>query len=171
MYEGIDRSYNQEVNDYVCFSSEFDNISSSNYKVDWGNMKNVALVAGEGEGVERKRCTLGNTSGYDRYEVFVDARDVSSTVKEGETIDYEASLKARGLSALAEYGTTISFDGEVEPNYSYKYGIDYKLGDIVQIINDYGVSSVARITEVIETFDNNGHSIIPTFEYQEVVVE
>jgi len=170
MYEGLDRSYNQDVNDHVVFSPEFDNVISSKYKIDWTNLKNVALIAGEGEGVNRRRYILGNRTGYDRYELYVDARDVSSEVEEGQTIDYDATLKARGIEALGEYGTTISFEGEVEPNYSYKYGVDYNLGDIVQVMNDYGVSTSARITEVIESFDENGHSIIPTFEYQEVAV-
>lgn len=168
VYKGINRSYNQDVNDHVVFSPEFDNVISSKYITDNSNIKNVAVVAGEGEGVNRRRVTYGTSSGLDRYELYVDARDVSSQVEEGETIDYDAMLTARGIEALAEYGTTISFEGEVEPNYSYKYGSDYDLGDIVQVINVYGISASARITEVIETFNEDGYSVIPTFEYQEV---
>lgn len=171
VYEGVDRSYDQDVNDHVVFSSQYDNIISSKYKLDWSNLKNVVLVAGEGEGVARRRYILGTMEGYDRYELYVDARDVSSEVEEGQTIDYAAALRARGIEALGEYGTTISFEGEVEPNYSYKYGLDYKLGDIVQVMTDYGVSSSARITEVIETFDENGYSIIPTFEYRSIRID
>lgn len=171
MYEGKDRSYNQDENDFVVFSPEFDNIISSVYITDDSNLKNVALVAGEGEGVLRKRETVGTASGLDRYELFVDARDVSSETEEGVTIDYGAILKSKGVEALAEYGTTISFEGEVEPNHSYKYGVDYMLGDIVQVMNEYGIETCARITEVIETFDENGYSVIPTFQYQEAVTD
>lgn len=170
MYEGLDRSYGQDDNDHVVFSPEFDNIISSKYKSDSSSVKNVALVAGEGEGVNRKTISLGSTSGLSRYELYVDARDVSSQVEEGETIDYDALLRARGIEALAEYGTTVSFEGEVEPNYSYKYGVHYELGDIVQVMNEYGISISARITEVIETFDEGTYSVIPTFEFQEVEV-
>ena len=166
VYKGEDRSYNQDVNDHVVFSPDFDNVISSKYITDNSNIKNVALVAGEGEGVDRKRLVCGTAEGLDRYELYVDARDVSSQVEEGETIDYAEMLKTRGIEALAEYGTTVSFEGEVEPNHSYKYGTDYFLGDIVQVVNIYGISARARITEVIETFDENGYSIIPTFEYQ-----
>ena len=166
VYKGEDRSYNQDVNDHVVFSPDYDNVISSKYITDNSNIKNVALVAGEGEGVDRKRLVCGNAEGLDRYELYVDARDVSSTTEEDETIDYAETLKARGIEALAEHGTTVSFEGEVEPNYSYKYGEDYFLGDIVQVVNIYGISASARITEVIETFDENGYSIIPTFEYQ-----
>lgn len=170
VYAGVDRSYQQEGNDYVVFSPEFDNIISSKYITDSSKIKNVAVVAGEGEGINRRRVTYGTSSGWNRYELYVDARDVSSQVEEGETIDYDAMLTARGIEALAEYGTTISYEGTVEPNYSYKYGIDYKLGDIVQVMNEYGISSSARVTEVIESFNEDGYSVIPTFEYQEVAV-
>ena len=168
VYVGEDRSYNQDKNNFVVFSHEFDNIISSKYITDSTNVKNVAVVAGEGEGIERKRVTFGQSAGRMRYELYVDARDISSTVEEGETIDYNALLIARGIEALAEYGVVESFEGEVEPHYSYKYGIDYHLGDIVQVINEYGISSCVRITEVIETFDQDGYSVIPTFQYQEV---
>lgn len=171
LYKGVDRSYNQETNDYVVFSDDFDNIISSRYKTDNSNFRNVMLVAGEGEGINRKRYSWGTASGLDRYELFVDANDLSSETLEGVTIEYASALRARGLEALAEHGIVESFEGEVEPNYSYKYGIDYQLGDVVQVINTYGISSSVRITEVIETFDEDGYSVIPTFAYQEVITD
>lgn len=42
------------------------------------------------------------------------------------------------------------------------------LGDIVTVQNEYGITMNARITEVIETFDENGYSVSPKFEYEEV---
>lgn len=81
---------------------------------------------------------------------------------------YYELLVERGKERLAETGTLVSFDGEVEPNNSFVYGKDYFLGDIVTVMNDYGVSADARITEVVESFNESGHSIIPTFEYIEV---
>lgn len=169
LYEGTDRSYSQSENPYVVFSSDFDNIISSVYKSDSSNRKNVALVGGEGEGASRKRVTVGDSSGLDRYELFVDAQSVSSDLEEGQTLEsYEDALKSKGVEELSEYEVVTSFDGEVEPNYSYKYKEDYGLGDIVQVRNDYGVEASARITEVIETWDENGYSVIPTFEYSEV---
>lgn len=169
LYKGVDRSYGQAVNDFVVFSPEFDNIVSTSFLMDSTDMCNVALVAGEGEGTQRKRHTIGTASGLDRCELYVDASDISSTTLEGETIDYDEALRNRGIEHLAEHTIKTSFDGEVEPNQSYIYGTDYKLGDIVQVMNEYGMGASARITEVIECDDDNGYSIIPTFEYQEVM--
>lgn len=42
------------------------------------NYRNVALVAGEGEGLDRKTIPVGAAEGMERYELYVDARDVSS---------------------------------------------------------------------------------------------
>lgn len=168
LYRGTDRSYYQDVNDYVVFSHDFDNIISSKYITDSSNLKNVALVGGEGEGTARKMLAYGGASGLARREIFVDAKGVSTTTESGETVDYNEALKSEAIEALSEHGTIVSFEGEVEPNYSYMYKKDYQLGDIVQVRNEYGIETGARITEVIESFDRDGYTVIPTFENVEV---
>ena len=41
------------------------------------------------------------------------------------------------------------------------------MGDIVTVENEYGIISTPRIVEIIETFDTNGYSVEPKFEYSE----
>lgn len=74
LYKGKNKS------DVVVFSLEFENLISSKYDSDATNMGNVALVAGEGEGASRTRSIVGQTSGTDRYELYVDARDLSRNI-------------------------------------------------------------------------------------------
>lgn len=81
---------------------------------------------------------------------------------------YKIYLITRGYEKLAEYGLTRSFEGSIEADTTFRYKKDYSLGDIVTTRNEYGISLKARITEVIETFDDNGKSIEPKFEYMEV---
>lgn len=45
---------------------------------------------------------------------------------------------------------------------------DYFLGDVVQVINEYGISAAPRIVEIIESEDENGKSTVPTFSTWEV---
>lgn len=45
-----------------------------------------------------------------------------------------------------------------------KEHIDYNLGDIVEVENEYGLKARVRITEVIESEDENGYTCIPKFE-------
>lgn len=170
LYKGVNRSVAQYTNDVVIFSPDFENLISTNYVNDSSEIKTAALVAGEGEGAQRTRRELGGGTGFNRYELFVDAKDISSTTEDDHQMtpqEYQALLQQRGEEKLAENITLISFDGQVEPNYSYKYGEDYFLGDIVTVRNEYGIQANARITEVIESHDDNGYSIIPTFEYVE----
>lgn len=89
LYAGQDRSYNQTVNPYVVFSPNFDNIIDSSYVETRLTMKNVTLVGGEGEGTERRYTAVGNISGLNRREVFTDARDLSSTIDEDITAEFD----------------------------------------------------------------------------------
>lgn len=167
LYEGTDRSYSQAANPYVVFSPEFDNLINSKYNLDSTTFANVALVAGEGEGVARKRQSVGNASGLDRYEIYVEANDMSTNSEETiSASQYETMLKERGLEKLAEATATEAFEGDVESTYAYK--TDWNIGDIVQIENEFGITATSRIIEVIESEDASGHKIIPTFEKWEV---
>lgn len=170
LYKGVDRSYSQNVNPYVVFSPMFDNVKTIDYSSDKTNYKNVALVAGEGEGVTRKTVEIGQGSGLERYELFVDARDLSTNEGQPEEIpiqEYNNLLAERGNEALASAIISDSFEGEVEPSVNYNYKQDYFLGDIIQIENEYGITAAPRITEIIESADDNGYSMIPTFSNQE----
>ena len=75
-----------------------------------------------------------------------------------------SSLKNTGNERLSKYTSVTSFSGEVITSMGYKYKEDYNLGDIVNIVNEFGVSINARITEVIESQDDNGYTIEPTFK-------
>ena len=55
MYSGVDRSYNQNSNPWVIFSDDYDNLIDSEYVYSTSEYKNVFLIAGEGEGLDRKQ--------------------------------------------------------------------------------------------------------------------
>lgn len=163
LLQGVNRTYSQNTVPRVIFSNEYENLLTTDYKYNSDNYKNVALVAGEGEGTARKTAAMGTASGLDRYELYVDARDVSSNDGEITAAEYDNLLLERGAQKLAETVITESIEGEIEPNYTYQLNRDYFLGDLVEVINAYGVSMSPRITEVIECHDTNGYTCIPTF--------
>lgn len=79
---------------------------------------------------------------------------------------YSILLRTLGLNTLAERVKTQEFTGSVDIIDTYQYKVDYDLGDIVKVINEYGIGAEARITEIMESDDNeNGYSIEPKFEY------
>ena len=162
LYKGIDRSYNQSVNTYVVFSDKYDNLLTSEYEVNNSNIKNVALVAGEGEGTARKTAVVGSKSGLDRYEVFVDARDLSTNNGEITESEYLKALNEKGLENLVTI--TQAFTGEVDLNQNYTYKKDFFLGDVVTIENSkWGIFINSRIIEITEVADESGYTITPTF--------
>lgn len=170
LFAGKDRSYSQSTNPFVVYSDDYDNIVSSDFKNNMSSYQNVALVAGEGEGSERRKVEYYTSesapSGLGRYELFVDARDISSTTDEGTLTDeeYENELRTRGDSKLAEVEEDFSFDCQIDTLNSYQYGKDYDIGDILQLIGILDIKAQMRITEFIRCTDTNGYSAYPQFK-------
>lgn len=168
LYEGVDRSYNQSKNPPVVFSDEFDNLLSSIYRYQKSEFKNAALIGGEGEGINQRTATIGGATGLERHEAYIDGSGVSSN---GEIIteeQYYRMLEDYGKDQLNNVSFTESFEGTVVPDGNYVLNQDYFLGDIVQVINEYGIAAAPRITEIIDSEDTNGASIVPTFSTWEV---
>lgn len=148
----------------VVFSDDYGNISGTDYLFDANSFKNVALVAGEGEGNERKRKEVGSAEGFGRFEAFVDAKSLSSKTDDGQLTpsEYEAALAQAGDEALASAKAKESFNGETQ-RYQFFFGTDYDMGDIVTIGNDYGLQTYARVSEVIESESEQGYTLVPNF--------
>ena len=169
LYNGVDRSYHQTDRPYVMFSPDFDNIITSSYVSSKKEYKNVAYAAGEGEGSERTVISVysGETeaSGLSRRELYVDAGSVSSTTSDGQITesDYLGQLASRGSEELEKVKSTTFFEGEVDTSRQFVYGVDFEIGDIVQLQNEYGVEGCARITELVLSDDQNGSTSVPTF--------
>lgn len=168
LYSGKNRSYDQTTNNYVVFSPEFDNIVNSNYHESDASFKNVTLVAGEGEGSDRKTYVVGTASGLDRRELYTDARDIQSTDENQNPIPiatYNEMLRQRGLEKLTECKRDKDFDGQVEAFKMFVYKRDFYMGDIIQIKNEYGLEGPARVVEYVMSENvENGLEYYPTFE-------
>lgn len=164
LYAGIDRSYNQTTNPYVIFSDEFDNLLSSCYAQTYSDQITDVLVAGEGEGLERKTLWVNKEikTGLERYEVYMDRRDLSTNNGEISEADYNMQLKEAGLESITPY--IGAFDGTVYFNNN-TFRKDVNVGDICVIENKkWGLYINSRLIEVIESIDETGkYTLNPTF--------
>ena len=160
LYTGVDRSYQQIENPYVVFSPSMDNLVSGKYLESSVAYKNAALVGGQGQGSERTYATAYSREEtyLDRREMFVNATDITN---EGET--YIAQLQQRGKEKLTETSDISAFEGSVDATM-YKYRVDYNLGDIVQLSDDYGHDERVRVVEVVISDGEGGYLVYPTFE-------
>ncbi len=175
LYAGADRTYDQFENPYVVFSPSNDNLFNSSYYKSKSSYKNVAIVLGEDveDAVadpdgdkDRKTVIVGNALGLERREVYEDANSVKSKIDDDTTLtdaQYRAQLKQKGIDKLIENLEIEAFEGEVEATIMYKYGEDFFIGDIVQIVDEYGHEGQAYISELVMSHDTGEITMYPTF--------
>lgn len=183
VYKGVDRS-NEEYPGYIgYFGTDVGNIQNVSVMSGTTDYKNVAVVAGAETGAARevRIVSLGNVSGENRRELYVDARDLQREYQvaiptgqydeRGNPIytyetrtytdaEYYAILDARGREKLAECLRTFSITCTVTQN-NIIYGSDYFLGDRMPIkLPEYGIYASARISSVTMVYEQDGNKII-----------
>lgn len=116
-----------------------------------GFERRVMVIDAEGEPVGRK-VTYGygliNGGTWTRYVV-------------GPT-EIAAFREQNAKDALAQHNYIMAIDGQTSPANDYKYGVDYGLGDVIELEGLTGAISKARITEYIRSEDKNGEKEYPT---------
>ena len=172
--QGTDRSILQKVNPHIIFSDRYNNLLSFTYFTDTSVKKNYAYVLGKGEGEKRKRTTYfegTEPSSLDRYEVYIDAKDISDEEQEnGETKplsekEYSELLKEKGKQNLVPTKTKSESQIAVQST-QFQYGVDYFVGDFVTVEHQrFGIrQNKIQLVGMIESFDHNGRNLTPTFK-------
>lgn len=182
-YNGKDKSSSGSgISNIVVFSPEYENVIQSTYTVAGSTYKTIMVVGGqfdyeipdpeeEGSTITEQRpvyVTVGSGTGLNRREIFV--RESGIDKPEGGTIDtYKESMKEFGKEELAKYRITKQFDGEYETRRIFVYGEDFNMGDIVEVLDEFGNRASARIVEYIRSSDiSNGEESYPTFRTVDV---
>lgn len=174
VYEGNDLTSNQDTLPPVMFSPDFDSIKQMAYLESDLNYKNTAYVGGPGESVGRIIEEVGVGVGVNRFEIFLDARNVETEIpvpegEEGEPTprsedEVRAEVRAIGERELKEYEQEIYLEGQILTKSPFVYEKHYNLGDIVTMQNkDWGVTMDARITEIKEIYETSGFQLEATF--------
>lgn len=138
VYEPVDRSAT------IRMDIENNQLSSVNYGYGAPG-KTRAIVAGQGEAVERLFLERTNTESLNaetlwsrRIEVFQDARQAESTDE----------LAQAGDESLAEDGkTVVSLEVTPSDDIQMRYGRDWFLGDVVTVVSGL-IETTATVTEV-----------------------
>lgn len=164
LYAGEDRSYEQSVNPYVVFSQGFDNLVEANYSESKRLHKNVTLVAGEGDEMDRKSTIVGVQQGLARREMYSNASEISQS-NQGVTMtdaEYVLQLIQRGKVDLSKAIVHKDIDCKIDntsPMFEYKD--DYFMGDLVQINVGYGIETRARVVEMMYSVSHEGVESYP----------
>ena len=174
LFEGTDRSIVQDKNPHIIFSDGYTNLLSFTYSSDISAQRNFAYILGKGEGTERKRTTYfdgDEPSFLERYEVYVDAKDMADEQQEnGETKpisedEYIELLKERGKENIILPMTASESQIAVQST-QFRYNTDYFVGDFVTVEHRrFGLrQDKIQIIGMIESFDRNGQNLTPTFK-------
>lgn len=142
-----DRSVNNsEGNDPVVFSLEMNNLKEMFYDMDATQECSTAIVAGENTGSSRTVVETGDiyAKGFDRIELYVDARDLQDVT--------ETELKQRGDEKLEDNKEFTSFDCSLLNTAAERYKKDFFLGDYVTAMDKrLNISVKTQIKQVIHS--------------------
>lgn len=168
VFEGLDRSTNQDVNSKVIFSKEFDNLIYQSYVDDNSNYRNMIYVLSGGDEANKTTTKVqDDITGYSRREVFAEAGDITRTYvnRNNQTItipldEFTRQLTERGRNTLAEYKRVQTFESDVDLYSQFVFRKHYNLGDKLTTRNDdVGIVTHSRVVRVIETYKREGYSL------------
>lgn len=175
------RKGNKQGNKPVIFSQSLSNIERATYSNNIKDYCNVAYIAGEGEGTDRKwyeleinnDIELNNKKGWGRSELWIDARDIQSEDSEGNIKtdeEYETLIKQRANEKAVENTLKESYESTITNiNNKYVYGKDYYKGDLVTIIDDeLGIVVDAQVIGVTKSEQDAEEIIDVEFAYGNV---
>lgn len=174
---GIDRTKgNADGNVPVIFSQQLSNINRVDYERNVENHCNIAYVAGEGEGNDRKWYEISINqneqkiaNNWERSELWVDARDIQSEDDDGNKLteeQYNVLINQRAEEKAVENDIQESYEATViTKNKRYVYGKDYFLGDFVTVVDtQLGLEFDVQITGI--TFSQQNTEEITDIELQ-----
>ena len=159
----------------IIFSPNMDTLFNSNFIDTTDGKCNVAYCGGGENWVNREYVTLHapytthfgtGFTGLTRREMYISG-EITKEECEGNQTLYHDILRTYGMNKFKEYYTTTAFEGEIDNTERYKYGTDYKIGDIATVDDCMGNSAKARIVEYIISDNEEGLVKYPTFEMVE----
>lgn len=170
LYSGVDHSYDQLSNPPVIFSSEYENLGPSRYSLDTTKYKTVAFA------VSPWRETPihdddGNVIDSERSRSFIEVGDFSVTGLNRREIfvscgtGYPDDMAQEAMETIADLNRLEELDSELDPKRQFVYGVDYSIGDTVQVVTDFGLDAKAIVIEFIRSWTESGYTEVPTFKF------
>ena len=163
IYQGVDRTQSQSVNNFVVFSPAWRNMKKLTVTSDNSNYYNYFIAGGQGEGADRAYVVIELSAGEPMRQKFLDMRDVEKA-EDMTAAQYEAVLTAKAVERAASYVDIKNVEFDADTSRSFQYLVDYDLGDKCDIIIDeMRLAFEARIIEILETWTKNVHKVTLVF--------
>lgn len=165
-YKGIDRTSKQTVNP-VRFSPQMDTLTDIKELQSIASYKTVAysFCPPNPDGLATVCGTdqvPGAPTGFDLRALLTFEEDITTDLIGGSASNLVSLLNARAHNALANNPFYRAIDGQIVPLHQYQYGVDYNLGDIIEVQGNSGLVQNSMVTEYIRAQDNSGVKEYPT---------
>lgn len=132
----------QSYEDYLAMHVPRSDYSSSHFVADAGWAKSIEEAEAMVE--EKYQAALADAIAHAKNDMYTE-----------------------GLLQLYQSRTVSTFDGSIENYFQFIAGVDYQLGDVVQMVNGLFVNVATRFTEITYCFDSSGVAVVPTFTTDE----
>jgi len=169
-YKGLDRTSSQTANTNVRFSPQMDSLTNIKELRSIASLKTRtyafvptdlgALTTGLAPGVAQR--SGGQYTGFDLRALMLFADDINSDMVGGSAATLKSLLDTRAAIALSNAHYIQAVDGEIVPTNQFKYGVDYNLGDIIEVQGNSDIVQTSRVTEYIRAQDEAGERAYPT---------
>lgn len=169
VWNGKDRTQNQNINSFVTFSDSLKNIQNEKTTIDSSRFKNYGIVIGNGKYEEGNQIQVDidlrqNVNDYKQI-IYIDKTGMNYNAQEQTLEVYKDSLRQAGLEDLEKYNEIKNFTFDtLQKNDGLRYMEDYDIGDLCDVfLSSINASYVVRITEINEVFKESIHRITLQF--------
>lgn len=150
VWQGLDRTENQNANSWAVFSDDYDNINDIEYSKDTSDYKNFVYVVGK----DNVTVNVNQIkTGERRKEMVTSSSDADTT-----------ALQNKGKQELDKDNQVEVIDCSIISSDRLLYKRDYDLGDLCTVkIRSVDKIVDLRITEVREVYEDGEVTITPKF--------
>lgn len=150
VWQGLDRTENQNANSWAVFSDDYDNINDIEYSKDTSDYKNFVYVVGK----DNVTVNVNQIkTGERRKEMVTSSSDADTT-----------ALTNKGKQELDKDNQVEVIDCSIISSDRLLYKRDYDLGDLCTVkIRSVDKIVDLRITEVREVYEDGEVTITPKF--------
>lgn len=167
-YRGLDRTSNQSINHVVRFSPQTDSFADIKELQSIAALKTMAFAFAPGlsglttdAGMEYLR-ERQPSPGFDVRALQIFAEDITTDMIGGSQTTLVTLLNNRAHTGLMQNQAVQAVDGEIVSTAEFTYGIDYNLGDLIEVQGNTGMVQISRVTEYIRSQDASGEKAYPT---------
>lgn len=170
-YVGKDRTTEQRINTPVAWRNEWGDTLEGYITKSEKEYRNVVYLKSGDEVPIYHTISPSTAKGWDRFELFHDASDVSKTMFEGTTFttaQIKSFLESRGKTRLSTHPKIDDYSFKLSSDITQVFGKDYEVGDRVSVMHrEFGILKHARIISVTEYVTQTNSQYEIKFEEQE----